>query len=115
MSADTRFESLKAIIPAVSRETADRLIAFEELFRKWSKAINLASPSTLNELWTRHILDSAQLFRWRDARNWLDIGSGGGFPGIVTACFLAEQPGGAIDLIESAGKRRRSCAPLRDI
>ncbi len=106
MSADTRFESLKAIIPAVSRETADRLIAFEELFRKWSKAINLASPSTLNELWTRHILDSAQLFPLaRDARNWLDIGSGGGFPGIVTACFLAEQPGGAIDLIESAGKK----------
>ncbi|KAB2720348.1 16S rRNA (guanine(527)-N(7))-methyltransferase RsmG [Brucella intermedia] len=106
MSADTRFESLKAIIPAVSRETAHRLIAFEELFRKWSKAINLASPSTLNELWTRHILDSAQLFPLaRDARNWLDIGSGGGFPGIVTACFLAEQPGGVIDLIESAGKK----------
>lgn len=106
MSADTRFESLKAIVPSVSRETADRLIAFEELFRKWSKAINLASPSTLNELWTRHILDSAQLFPLAsDARHWLDIGSGGGFPGIVTACFLAEQPGGAIDLIESAGKK----------
>ncbi|MFK0685910.1 16S rRNA (guanine(527)-N(7))-methyltransferase RsmG [Ochrobactrum sp. BD67] len=106
MSAHTRFESLKAIVPAVSRETADRLIAFEELFRKWSKAINLASPSTLNELWTRHILDSAQLFPLAgDAKNWLDIGSGGGFPGIVTACFLADQPGSAIDLIESAGKK----------
>lgn len=106
MSADTRFESLKAIVPAVSRETANRLIAFEDLFRKWSKAINLASPSTLNELWTRHILDSAQLFPLAsDAKHWLDIGSGGGFPGIVTACFLAEQPGGVIDLIESAGKK----------
>ncbi len=106
MSADTRFENLKAIVPAVSRETADRLIAFEELFRKWSKAINLASPSTLNELWTRHILDSAQLFPLAsDAKKWLDIGSGGGFPGIVTACFLADQPGSAIDLIESAGKK----------
>ncbi|KAB2681638.1 MULTISPECIES: 16S rRNA (guanine(527)-N(7))-methyltransferase RsmG [Brucella/Ochrobactrum group] len=106
MSADTRFESLKAIVPAVSRETVDRLIAFEELFRKWSKAINLASPSTLNELWTRHILDSAQLFPLAsDAKKWLDIGSGGGFPGIVTACFLADQPGSAIDLIESAGKK----------
>ncbi len=63
-------------------------------------------PSTLNELWTRHILDSAQLFPLAsDAKHWLDIGSGGGFPGIVTACFLAEQPGGAIDLIESAGKK----------
>ncbi len=106
MSADPRFISLKSIVPSVSRETADRLIAFEELFRKWSKAINLASPSTLVDLWNRHILDSAQLFPIaKDATQWLDIGSGGGFPGIVTACFLAEVPGGAIDLVESAGKK----------
>ena len=106
MSADNRHESLKAIVPSVSRETVERLIAFEELFRKWSKAINLASPSTLDELWTRHILDSAQLFPLAsDATRWLDIGSGGGFPGIVTACLLAEHPGSAIDLIESAGKK----------
>ncbi|MBB5700480.1 16S rRNA (guanine527-N7)-methyltransferase [Ochrobactrum daejeonense] len=106
MSPEKRFDSLKAIVPSVSRETAERLIAFEELFRKWSKAINLASPSTLNEVWTRHILDSAQIFPLAsEATKWLDIGSGGGFPGIVTACFLAEQPGGSIDLIESAGKK----------
>ncbi len=106
MNAHTRHESLKAIVPSVSRETVERLIAFEELFRKWSKAINLASPSTLDELWTRHILDSVQLFPLAShASHWLDIGSGGGFPGIVTACFLAEQPGGTIDLIESAGKK----------
>lgn len=106
MSADNRHESLKAIVPSVSRETVERLIAFEELFRKWSKAINLASPSTLDEVWTRHILDSAQLFPLAsDATRWLDIGSGGGFPGIVTACLLAEHPGSAIDLIESAGKK----------
>ncbi|MBB4093819.1 16S rRNA (guanine(527)-N(7))-methyltransferase RsmG [Brucella pecoris] len=106
MNAHTRHESLKAIVPSVSRETVERLIAFEELFRKWSKAINLASPSTLDELWTRHILDSAQLFPLAShTSRWLDIGSGGGFPGIVTACFLAEQPGGTIDLIESAGKK----------
>ncbi|MHC5231687.1 16S rRNA (guanine(527)-N(7))-methyltransferase RsmG [Brucella sp. LJL56] len=106
MNAHSRHESLKAIVPSVSRETVERLIAFEELFRKWSKAINLASPSTLDELWTRHILDSAQLFPLAShASHWLDIGSGGGFPGIVTACFLAEQSGGTIDLIESAGKK----------
>lgn len=106
MSSDNRFDSLKSIVPSVSRETAERLIAFEELFRKWSKAINLASPSTLDELWTRHILDSAQIFPLAsEATKWLDIGSGGGFPGIVTASFLAEQPGGSIDLIESAGKK----------
>ncbi|AIJ54721.1 ribosomal RNA small subunit methyltransferase G [Brucella abortus F6/05-3] len=106
MSADIRFDSLKTIVPAVSRETADRLIAFEDLFRKWSKAINLASPSTLADLWNRHILDSAQLFPLaKEATRWLDIGSGGGFPGIVTACFLAERSGGCIDLVESAGKK----------
>lgn len=111
--ADRRFESLRQINPAVSRETVDRLIAFEELFRKWSKAINLASPSTLADLWSRHILDSAQIFPLApDAKRWLDIGSGGGFPGIVTACYLADRPGSRIDLVESAGKRPLFCAQL---
>lgn len=107
MSADSRYESLREIVPSVSRETAERLIAFEELFRKWASAINLASPSTLADLWNRHILDSAQLFPLakEGAARWLDLGSGGGFPGIVTACFLRDVPGGSIDLVESAGKK----------
>ncbi len=105
MSKD-HFQSLRSIAPSVSRETADRLIAFEALFRKWSTAINLASPSTLADLWERHILDSAQIFPLAsNATRWLDLGSGGGFPGIVTACFLADRPGASIDLIESAGKK----------
>jgi len=106
MTVDRRYSSLKSIVPDVSRETTDRLIAFEEQFRKWSSAINLASPSTLADLWNRHILDSAQLFPLAsDAKRWLDLGSGGGFPGIVTACFLKESPGASIDLVESAGKK----------
>ena len=64
MTVDRRYSSLKTIVPNVSRETTDRLIAFEELFRKWSSAINLASPSTLTDLWNRHILDSARYFHW---------------------------------------------------
>ncbi|MDR6432821.1 16S rRNA (guanine(527)-N(7))-methyltransferase RsmG [Brucella pseudogrignonensis] len=106
MTVDSRYSSLKKIVPVVSRETTERLIAFEELFRKWSTAINLASPSTLADLWNRHILDSAQIFPLApDAKRWLDLGSGGGFPGIVTACFLKEKPGASIDLVESAGKK----------
>ncbi|MEJ5080222.1 MULTISPECIES: 16S rRNA (guanine(527)-N(7))-methyltransferase RsmG [unclassified Ochrobactrum] len=106
MTVDSRYSSLKKIVPVVSRETTERLIAFEELFRKWSNAINLASPSTLADLWKRHILDSAQIFPLApDAKRWLDLGSGGGFPGVVTACFLKEKPGASIDLIESAGKK----------
>lgn len=80
MTVDRRYSSLKTIVPNVSRETTDRLIAFEELFRKWSSAINLASPSTLTDLWNRHILDSAQIFPLApEATRWLDLGSGGGF------------------------------------
>ncbi|MFD1200180.1 16S rRNA (guanine(527)-N(7))-methyltransferase RsmG [Brucella gallinifaecis] len=106
MIVDSRYLNLKKIVPVVSRETTERLIAFEELFRKWSKAINLASPSTLADLWNRHILDSAQIYPLApDAKRWLDLGSGGGFPGIVTACFLKDKPGASIDLVESAGKK----------
>ncbi|MBV2142024.1 16S rRNA (guanine(527)-N(7))-methyltransferase RsmG [Falsochrobactrum sp. TDYN1] len=106
MSVDSRFESLRSVVPSVSRETTERLIAFEALFHKWSKAINLASPSTLVDLWNRHILDSAQIFPLAShASHWLDLGSGGGFPGIVTACFLKEVSGASIDLVESAGKK----------
>ncbi len=116
MIVDKRYSSLKSIVPDVSRETTDRLIAFEELFRKWSSAINLASPSTLADLWNRHILDSAQLFPLAsEAKQWLDLGSGGGFPGIVTACFLKEIPGASIDLVESAGKKLHSYVPRRGI
>lgn len=101
-----RHSELQVIVNSVSRETTARLIAFEQLFVKWSTAINLASPSTLAELWTRHILDSAQLYPLApEAKRWLDLGSGGGFPGIVLAAFLKEHEGASIDLVESAGKK----------
>lgn len=101
-----REKRLQEVLSHVSRETVDNLHAFEELFRKWSKAINLASPSTLDQLWERHIVDSAQLFDMApDAKNWLDLGSGGGFPGVVLAILLKERPGGRIDLVESNGKK----------
>ncbi|WP_457299314.1 16S rRNA (guanine(527)-N(7))-methyltransferase RsmG [Phyllobacterium sp. P5_D12] len=84
----------------------DNLNGFEEIFRKWSAAINLASPSTLDQLWERHIVDSAQLFDMApNALKWLDLGSGGGFPGIILAILLKQRPGSSIDLVESNGKK----------
>lgn len=98
--------ALEEICGAVSRETFDRLQRFELQFRRWSERINLAAPSTLPQLWERHILDSAQLWRLApDARSWLDLGSGGGFPGAVMAILLAERPGARIDLVESNAKK----------
>lgn len=102
----SRYDSLCAVSGPVSRETFDRLIAFEQIFRRWAARMNLAAPSTLNDLWSRHILDSAQLFPMAGAaRRWADIGSGGGFPGAVLAILLEEQLDASILLIESNGKK----------
>ncbi|ESX12273.1 16S rRNA methyltransferase [Mesorhizobium sp. LSJC255A00] len=90
----------------VSRETFDRLVTFEQLFLKWNRSINLAAPSTLDDVWGRHILDSAQLARIApQAKRWADLGSGGGFPGLVMAFLLGERDGASIDLVESNRKK----------
>jgi 16S rRNA (guanine527-N7)-methyltransferase len=103
---DGKFRALQQILPDVSRETFERLLAYEALFLKWSKSINLAAPSTLDEFWVRHILDSAQLGAIHaPAGVWADIGSGGGLPGVVTAILMRETAGGRIHLIESNGKK----------
>ncbi|MER9733152.1 16S rRNA (guanine(527)-N(7))-methyltransferase RsmG [Mesorhizobium sp. M0217] len=98
--------SLQEAAGPVSRETFDRLVTFEQLFMKWNRSINLAAPSTLDDVWGRHILDSAQLARIApQAKRWADLGSGGGFPGLVMAFLLGERDGASIDLVESNRKK----------
>jgi 16S rRNA (guanine527-N7)-methyltransferase len=90
----------------VSRETFSRLKALEGLILKWAKSHNLIASSTVPLLWTRHIADSLQLLPLApSATAWVDLGSGGGFPGLVLACALAEKVGARIDLIESNAKK----------
>jgi len=76
----------------VSRETLERLDAFEALARKWTRKISLVSRNDAEHLWPRHIVDSAQLWPLRPAgvSHWVDLGAGGGFPGIVIAILAAE-------------------------
>ncbi len=86
----------------VSRETEDRLVAIVALLEKWQRTINLIAPATLPHIWTRHIADSLQLVALAGgANNWVDLGSGGGFPGLVVAAAMAERPDANIILIES--------------
>jgi len=100
------WDDLQKATGPVSRETFERLQAFEQLFLKWNRSINLAAPSTLDDVWRRHILDSAQLARIAPAATrWVDLGSGGGFPGLVLAFLLAERPGASVDLVESNRKK----------
>ncbi len=90
----------------VSRETTERLSIHLKLLETWSKRINLIGPRELADYWRRHALDCAQLARLApDARSWLDIGAGAGFPGLVLACLLAETPGAAVDLVEANSKK----------
>jgi 16S rRNA (guanine527-N7)-methyltransferase len=90
----------------VSRETGERLDHFVELLVAWQKTTNLIAPSTLPHIWTRHIADSLQLIDLApDARTWIDLGSGGGFPGVVIACALADRKGAAVHLVESNAKK----------
>lgn len=94
----------------VSRETEERLVVLVAELRRWQQAKNLVSGATLDEIWTRHVADSLQLLGHApQARRWLDLGSGGGFPGLVLGIQLAEL-GGHIDLVES---NARKCAFLR--
>ena len=90
----------------VSRETEARLAAYVALLLEWQAKTNLVAPSTLATLWTRHISDSLQLLTIApSAMIWADLGSGGGFPGVVLACALAEIPGAMVHLVERNAKK----------
>ncbi|MGE4610308.1 MAG: 16S rRNA (guanine(527)-N(7))-methyltransferase RsmG [Paracoccaceae bacterium] len=94
---------------SVSRETTERLKAYSSLLKKWNPKINLVAKSTIPDLWQRHITDSAQLWKLAPSgkKNWLDIGSGAGFPGLVIAAIAAEKaPDLLVTLVES--DRRKS-------
>jgi 16S rRNA (guanine527-N7)-methyltransferase len=97
----------------VSRETIARLDRFADLLLAWQSKINLVAPASLPRLWTRHIVDSIQLLPLAEhlpalpapPSAWVDLGSGGGFPGMVVACALADRPGALVHLVESNLKK----------
>ncbi len=92
----------------VSRETIDQLSRYAALLAQWQPRINLVAPATLQDVWHRHIADSAQLYALAPpgAQTWLDLGSGAGFPGLVIAIMAHGAAGPRVSLIES--DRRKS-------
>lgn len=96
----------------VSRETNEKMEAFVLLVKKWTPRINLISKASIAEIWDRHIMDSAQIYDMApDTGHWVDIGSGGGFPGIVVAILSdGDKQAHQFTLIESD---QRKCAFLR--
>ena len=105
MIEDSDRAAALALTP-VSRETESRLDRYVQLLRQWQAKMNLVAPSTLPKLWTRHIADSLQLLALApSAKVWVDLGSGGGLPGVVLACALANTPGARLYLVERNAKK----------
>jgi 16S rRNA (guanine527-N7)-methyltransferase len=93
-----------------SREITSAIVArldrFVATILQWQATTNLVAPSTLPQLWTRHVADSLQLVSLAPgAKHWVDLGSGGGFPGLVVACAIADTPGAVVHLVESNLKK----------
>jgi 16S rRNA (guanine527-N7)-methyltransferase len=97
-------EEMRDLRVDVSRETRDQLEALVYTLGRWQKAINLVGKGTLEDVWTRHILDSAQVLPLipKDAETLLDLGSGGGFPGLVLAAL---RPNLHVTLIEADARK----------
>jgi 16S rRNA (guanine527-N7)-methyltransferase len=97
----------------VSRETFGDLEALADLAAKWQQSINLVSNASMPHFWQRHLADSAQLndLAPADRKVWIDLGSGGGFPGLVIALLRREEASFQMHLVESNGKK---CAFLRE-
>lgn len=92
----------------VSRETLEKLERYTELLKKWNPRINLVSKASLEDMWKRHIVDSAQLYSLvpHPVRHWVDVGSGGGFPGLVIAILaLADNSPERVTLVESDARK----------
>jgi 16S rRNA (guanine527-N7)-methyltransferase len=90
----------------VAAPTLERLDRFVDLLLRWREKTNLVARSTIPTLWTRHIADSLQLLDLAsDARIWVDLGSGAGFPGLAIACALVDRPDARVHLVESNTKK----------
>jgi 16S rRNA (guanine527-N7)-methyltransferase len=97
---------------SVPHEVIERLEIYADLLQRWQKSMNLVARSALSQIWLRHFADSAQLLpHARDAKIWADLGTGGGFPGLVIAILLTNHDDRIVRLLESNG---RKCAFLQE-
>ncbi|MEJ0074071.1 MAG: 16S rRNA (guanine(527)-N(7))-methyltransferase RsmG [Alphaproteobacteria bacterium] len=105
-SPPDKAEAIALFGPTVSRETWERLSHLVDLLVSWQRSRNLVASSTIPQVWTRHVADSLQLLPLvPNAGRWVDLGSGGGFPGLVIACALTGQPTAEVHLVESVQKK----------
>lgn len=105
---------------SLSDDVVQKLDILVSELERWQRIKNLVGPATLDQVWSRHIADSLQLHRLTpEAKMWLDVGSGAGFPGLVLG-ILGSEAGFKVTLVESNGRKcsflhhvaRLTCAPV---
>jgi 16S rRNA (guanine527-N7)-methyltransferase len=105
--------STHPLLACLPDETLRRLEIHANLLEKWQRVVNLVGKSSFDDLWVRHFADSLQVSEAVPAaRRWLDLGSGAGFPGLVTAIRFADAPGARVHLVEAS---ERKCAFLQNV
>lgn len=95
---------------ALSEHQAEQLLAYMALLNKWNKAYNLTAVRDPNEMVSRHLLDSLSVLPHVEQGRWLDVGSGGGMPGVILAIML---PDSDFTLLDSNGKKTRFLTQVR--
>ena len=95
---------------ALSEHQAEQLLAYMALLNTWNKAYNLTAVRDPNEMVSRHLLDSLSVLPHVEQGRWLDVGSGGGMPGVILAIML---PDSDFTLLDSNGKKTRFLTQVR--
>lgn len=112
MPSNKELKLLQSIYP-LNDITIGKLALYHKILLQWQSKTNLVAPSTLEYFWERHVADSLQILAlYPDVKYWTDIGSGGGFPGMVLAIMLGQRGAGNVNMIESIQKK---CAFLRKV
>lgn len=107
--AELRADRARALaLTPVAPAVAARLDGLVERLLEAQQTTNLIGDKTIHSLWTRHVADSLQLLPLApDAKVWVDLGTGAGFPGLVVACALKDTPGAVVHLVEGTQKKAR--------
>lgn len=109
---ESDWQAALELVPSLA-QLVDELKIYERLLVKWQTKLNLVGRSTVSDIWVRHFADAAQLIGQAPlSRRWADLGSGGGFPGMVIAIAMKHHRAGEMHLIESD---KRKASFLREV
>ena len=104
-------QGAKQLGVGLTEQQQDKLLAYMALLNKWNKAYNLTAVRDPNEMVSRHLLDSLSIVSFIEGQRWLDVGSGGGMPGVMLAIMFPERE---FTVLDSNGKKTRFLTQVKN-